>query len=261
MVSDEEIQYLELRVRQLEQMVANLLSAPPVPAVPDAAAAAAPAGEEPMETVYPNLESWVNEEFAPIYARPIGGEFRWCRRWWEHVEAVSRLESLWRAWEKLRLDPVFGMAVWYRDYLDISLGSVTSARGPFARCSPERHEPIKPLPVDPAPPGYWEWPEDDFAGYGYDEATPDRLAAVPNAYAALPQSSTEAAPVGWPQQIEEAPQQYPWPNGQGGGYEEPGAGYPQESAPYWEPSPEGDEGHGTGRQRPEAPEQSPWGSR
>lgn len=151
MVSDEEVQYLELRVQQLEQMVTTLLSAPPP------APAADPAGDD-SDFLYPNVEAWILEEFVPVHARPIGGEFRWCLQWWDHVEAVSRFEALWKAWEKLRLDPVFGMAVWYRDYLDISLPMITGPRGPFARCSPERHEPLKTLPIQPAPENHWGAP-------------------------------------------------------------------------------------------------------
>ncbi len=118
-------------------------------------ASAAPKAEEKVEPAYPDVETWVNEHFAPMYARPLGGEFRWCPRWWEHAEAISRLEALWRSWETLRLDPGLGMATWYRDYLDSQLGTLLGNRGPFAVCSPDRHESMKPLSVEPAPEGYW----------------------------------------------------------------------------------------------------------
>lgn len=128
------------------------------------------ATEEEIELYYPNVEAWVREEFSQIYARPVGGDFRWCVKWWEHTEAMLRFEALWRAWERMRLDPAFGMAHWYRDYFDISLNIIVGPRGPFSRCSPERHEPIKPLPLVQAPEGYWEpqtiaqdYPRFDFA--------------------------------------------------------------------------------------------------
>jgi hypothetical protein len=111
--------------------------------------------EEKVEPVYPDVESWVSEHFAPMYARPLGGEFRWCPRWWEHAEAISRLEALWRSWETLRVDPGLGMATWYRDHLDTQLAVLLGNRGPFALCSPDRHEQMNSLPVEPAPLGYW----------------------------------------------------------------------------------------------------------
>lgn len=72
------------------------------------------------------------EHFAPIYTRSIGGEYRWCSRWWDHAEAIERLEALWRAWETLRLDPALGMAVWYRDHVDHHLPLLLSVAAPLA---------------------------------------------------------------------------------------------------------------------------------
>lgn len=111
--------------------------------------------EETVGPAYPDVESWVSRHFAPMYARPLGGEFRWCPRWWEHAEAISRLEALWRSWETLRLDPCLGMAIWYRDHFDSQLAILLGNRGPFALCSPGRHEPMQALPVEPAPEDYW----------------------------------------------------------------------------------------------------------
>lgn len=105
--------------------------------------------QEPTERVYGDLESWLTDEFIPMYRREVAGDFRWCARWWEHPEAVLRLEALWRSWEKLRLDPDFGMAVWYRDYVDVSLLVLTGVRGPFERCSPTRHVLVDRLPLEP----------------------------------------------------------------------------------------------------------------
>ncbi|MDP9417185.1 MAG: DUF4913 domain-containing protein [Actinomycetota bacterium] len=95
-------------------------------------ASAALESEEKVEPAYPDMRAWVSEYFAPMYARPLGGEFRWCRRWWDHAEAISRLEALWRSWETLRSDPGLGMATWYRDYLDPQFTVLLSNRGPFA---------------------------------------------------------------------------------------------------------------------------------
>jgi len=66
---------------------------------------------------------------------------RWCPQWWAHAEALSRLEALWRTWEAARLDPLQGIAVWYRDFCDPRLLVLFSPAGPFAQCTAERHSP------------------------------------------------------------------------------------------------------------------------
>jgi hypothetical protein len=103
--------------------------------------AAAPAPE------YETLDEWVQEYFAPMFARPIGGELRWCARWTEHAEAISRLEALWRSWEALRLDPALGMATWFSSYLDQQLPVLLGRSGPFSQCSADRHAHATALPL------------------------------------------------------------------------------------------------------------------
>ncbi len=111
--------------------------------------------DAPFEPEYPDLEGWVERYFAPMFSRPTNPSLRWCTQWWDHAEAISRLEALWRSWEVARLDELRGMAVWYRDFLDSQLAVLTSTTGPFAQCTPDRHAPTKPLPTVPAPDGYW----------------------------------------------------------------------------------------------------------
>jgi len=113
------------------------------------------AGEE-GELCYPDVQTWVEQYLVVVFSRTIGGEHRWCRQWWAHPEAHTRLEALWRAWEHLRLDPQTGIAVWLRDHLDHQLPRLMAPTGPFARCTIDRHEPDRPLPVTPPPPG---WPQ------------------------------------------------------------------------------------------------------
>ena len=105
------------------------------------------------EPVYLALEDWVLDYFLPMFRRTLGGEFRWCARWWRHGEAVSRLTALWHSWEALRWRPGIGMATWYREHLDHQLPILMGARGPFYQCSEtahrEPHEAItKPAPDD-----------------------------------------------------------------------------------------------------------------
>lgn len=142
---------LEKTVDELEAAVTtSAADAPPIPT--DAAT-------NPAELRYPDLRTWVEEFYVVAFARPTGAEYRWCPMWWDHVEAILRLESLWRAWEYLRLDGQTGMAVWLRDHLDHQLPRLMAPAGPFARCSADRasrpHEPDQMLTAIHPPAG---WP-------------------------------------------------------------------------------------------------------
>lgn len=166
-----QVRALRADVELLDQVVNDFLH----PAT-DQAAQAQPAdpaqpgsGQAPVEPRYPALEPWVVDYFAPMFSRPISPAVRWCAQWWDHAEAISRLEGLWRSWETARLDELRGMAVWYRDFLDAQLAVLLSAGGPFAQCTPDRHAPTKALATTPAPPGYWTHADADA------EADPDAV--------------------------------------------------------------------------------------
>jgi hypothetical protein len=53
------------------------------------------------EPLYPNVADWLHHYLLPNYRRRLL-HTRWCRRWWEHAEAISRLEAIWQAWEAMR---------------------------------------------------------------------------------------------------------------------------------------------------------------
>src|ERR1700730_81530 len=117
--------------------------APPPPPLPADASpgdgstdehAQAPGTQAP-EPIYTALEDWLAGYFLPMFRPTLGGEDRWCHQWWQHGEAISRLTSLWHAWEVLRLQPGTGIATWYRDHLDHQLPILMGARGPFYQCS------------------------------------------------------------------------------------------------------------------------------
>ena len=61
---------------------------------------------------------------------------------------------MWRTWELYRLEPRLGIASWLRDYLDPQLRELTSATGPFASCTADRHSPVKALPTNQPPEAY-----------------------------------------------------------------------------------------------------------
>ena len=109
--------------------------------------------EQPNDLCYPDLSAFVRDFFAPAFGRPVGATTRWCPFWFEHLEAVLRLEALWRSFEHLRQDPHTGIALWLRDHVDHQLPQLTSATGPFARCG-SGHEPDQPLRVANPPNGW-----------------------------------------------------------------------------------------------------------
>lgn len=113
--------------------------------------------EAPVAPFFGSLLEFVQEGFAPVYCRATSPLVRWCPTWWDHAEAIYRLEALWRTWELYRLEPRMGIASWLRDYLDPQLGALTSPTGPFAQCTDDRHSPIKPLRTEPPPENYFEY--------------------------------------------------------------------------------------------------------
>jgi hypothetical protein len=113
-------------------------------------------GEEPVTPFYGSLLEFVVEGLAPVYCRATSPTMRWCPSWWDHAEAIYRLEALWRTWELYRLEPRLGIASWLRDYLDPQLVALTSPTGPFAQCTDDRHSPLKALRSEYPPEGYFE---------------------------------------------------------------------------------------------------------
>jgi hypothetical protein len=122
----------------------------PVPAGDDVAAG----------PVYYALEDWLTGYFLPMFRRTLGGEYRWCHRWWQHGEAISRLTALWHAWEVLRLQPGIGIATWYRDHLDHQLPILMGPRGPFYQCSETAHREPHQAETTPAPDDWWDLADD-----------------------------------------------------------------------------------------------------
>jgi hypothetical protein len=97
---------------------------------------------------------WVHDTITSMIARPLRGELTWCPLWWEHPEAVFRLEALRRAWTELAPEPGAAMSIWIRDHLDPCLRELLTPLGPFADCTHNEryrsingHTPIATLPT------------------------------------------------------------------------------------------------------------------
>ena len=112
--------------------------------------------DEPPDPLYASVADWVTGQFLLVYRRPIGGEFRWCPKWWLHAEAITRLTALWHSWEAMRLQPGTGMAAWLRDHLDHQLPVLLGRTGPFSMCSEDEHIEPRQARTRPAPDGWWE---------------------------------------------------------------------------------------------------------
>lgn len=100
------------------------------------------------------VEDWVEEYFIPVFRRPLGGEFRWCARWWAHEEAVLILICLWHSWEVFRLEPGTGMMTWLRDCLQPELPVLMGRMGPFCQCTEREHMALNPARIIAPPPGW-----------------------------------------------------------------------------------------------------------
>jgi len=105
---------------------------------------------------FATLYTWVHIHIATITERKIvkgsgsesGVGVRWCTRWYEHDEAIARLEALRRAWEEHVLTPGAGMSSWYISHYDPHITALTSPGGPFWQCSPGHHQPARPINHD-----------------------------------------------------------------------------------------------------------------
>lgn len=122
-----------------------------------------------VTTAYPNAAAWVEGWLLEHYRRDIPG-FYWCRYWWRHAEAASRLEALWQAWEAARADDedVAAISTWWLQHCDPQMAVLASRSGPFLHCDPATDEHRLPsrLPVASPPEGmYRSWDHPEEAAY------------------------------------------------------------------------------------------------
>jgi len=129
---------------------AGLSAGPQEPGTKGSASAA------PARFDFATLYTWVHIHVATITERKVskssgsesGVGVRWCTRWYDHDEAVSRLEALRRAWEEHVVKPGASMSTWYLTHYDPHITALTAPGGPFWQCSPGHHQPARPLGHD-----------------------------------------------------------------------------------------------------------------
>lgn len=128
----------------------------PTPDLSDESAVQTPDPQE-TGTLYPHLNAWVEEWLVHVYNRAPGGGRNWCHQWWMHVEAVYRLDALWRSWEYSRVnDGPMGAATWLVNFADPIMTVLTQPDGCFKGCKDGQHRafelnPDEKLPTDSQP--------------------------------------------------------------------------------------------------------------
>ena len=112
--------------------------------------------EKTDERVYPDVGAWVERWLCPIMEREIIPSVQWCPQWWDHPEAVERLEALWEAWEIGRLGGGAWKSAWWVTHADRQLSRLCHPdTGPFGSCHREHRRETKPWTSDPVPD---DWP-------------------------------------------------------------------------------------------------------
>ncbi|WP_216607490.1 DUF4913 domain-containing protein [Arthrobacter sp. 260] len=99
--------------------------------------------DEPAELVYANPLEFFTDVLGPSYVREVNGgsEFVWCPQWYKHVEALSRVETIWRAWEYLRIEGALGLSAWWLNHADPHMRMLMAPNGPFKKCIYDGHTP------------------------------------------------------------------------------------------------------------------------
>lgn len=93
------------------------------------------------ELFYPDPIAFFRGTLGPSYVREVnnGSEFVWCPQWYKHPEALARVESMWRAWEHLRLDGALGSSTWWINHADPHMSMLMAPNGPFKKCVYDGH--------------------------------------------------------------------------------------------------------------------------
>ncbi|WP_280468147.1 DUF4913 domain-containing protein [Nocardia cyriacigeorgica] len=101
--------------------------------------------------IYSGVVDFVENYLSVVYRRQVSdlSDTVWCPEWWQHAEAVARLDALWRAWEHFRQDPATGISVWFLDHADKHMAKLFDPKGPFKYCSVRNghKDMLVPLPL------------------------------------------------------------------------------------------------------------------
>ncbi|MGQ4597794.1 DUF4913 domain-containing protein [Nocardia sp. R6R-6] len=105
--------------------------------------------QQPM--IYSGVVDFVENYLSLMYRRQVTdlSDTVWCPEWWQHAEAIARLDALWRAWEHYRQDGRTGLSVWFLDHADPHMAKLLDPKGPFKYCSVRNghKDMLSPLPT------------------------------------------------------------------------------------------------------------------
>jgi hypothetical protein len=116
---------------------------------------------QPAPPWHVQLAAWVQEHFARVEFFTDAQKIRWCPTWWEHPEAVARLEALWMAHRAIEFSEDMGaVSDWWLHHWDAHRVILFHDKGPFRNCDAERghlssKNDLKVLPVPALPPENW----------------------------------------------------------------------------------------------------------
>jgi hypothetical protein len=119
--------------------------------------------EAATELMYFNPIEFFVDLIAPSYVRDVneGAQLAWCPECYKHPEALIRMETIWRAWEHLRMEPALGLSIWWLNHADPHMRVLMDIEGPFKKCAYDGHTPprtpgLASLPHTPAEAGLFE---------------------------------------------------------------------------------------------------------
>lgn len=113
---------------------------------------------QPKQQHFYDLEEFVVDYVLPNWERRLaadqGPQFRWCARWWEHLEVTTRLGHLWESFEVMRREQGPAMSTFWRDHVHHHLQVITDAYGPLQMCDDAGAHQVLPVwRTVPAEPG------------------------------------------------------------------------------------------------------------
>ncbi|MGN2642249.1 DUF4913 domain-containing protein [Nocardia takedensis] len=111
---------------------------------------------------FDTVQDFAEQYFFKLYMREVivRDEHRWCPKWWDHPEALVRMESIWRTWEHYRLQGPTGISLWLTNHADPHMQRMMDPEGPFIYCHARKghlsqgNSVLRPLPHLPAPLGW-----------------------------------------------------------------------------------------------------------
>ena len=109
---------------------------------PEAGTGSAP-DEQPAPPKFDlrELVAWVRENVAAVIERaiPQSRSPNWCPQWWQHPEAIARLEAARRSWLEASTEPAGNALVVFWEHLDHQLGMLMADQGTFHNCRGGAH--------------------------------------------------------------------------------------------------------------------------